>query len=63
MEAASISSVKPTVGDDYHFMFTNFSAFEKPDINLKSMSAEDATCTDKDRKQFSAPCRVGLGDG
>ena len=60
-----------TVGNSYHFIFTDSSAFEKPDINLKSLSTEDGAyflclddaCTDEDRKQFGAPYGGGLGDG
>ena len=59
------------VGDHYHFIFTDSSAFEKPDINLKSISTGDGAyflclddaCTDEDHKQFGAPDGSGLGDG
>jgi hypothetical protein len=60
-----------TVGNNYHFIFTDSSAFGKPDINLKSISTEngayflclDDACTDEDRKQYGAPYGGGLGDG
>jgi hypothetical protein len=59
------------VGNNYHLIFTDSSAFEKPDINLKCISTEDGAyflrlddaCTDEDRKQFGAPYGGGLSDG
>jgi hypothetical protein len=52
-----------TVGNNYHFIFTDSADFNKPDVNLSSISRENGgyflclseACTDEDRKQFAAP--------
>jgi hypothetical protein len=54
-----------------HFILTDSSHFDKPDIHFKSIPARDGdyflclneACTDEDRKQSGAPYGDGLGDG
>lgn len=60
-----------TVADKYHFIFVDSSKFDKPDLNLTSITKKDGgyflclneACTDEDRKEFGAPYGGGLGDG
>ena len=60
-----------TINRNYHFIHTDSSHFDKPEINIKSISAGDSdyflclneACTDADREQSGAPCGGGLGDG
>lgn len=49
-----------TVGDDYHFIFTEASAFTEPDLNLTSIHEGDEpailcvneACTEEDRQRM-----------
>jgi hypothetical protein len=48
------------VGDNFHFIFTEASGFEEPDLNLTSIEERDGTtilcvnnaCTDEDRRKM-----------
>lgn len=59
------------VSNKYHFIFIDGSQFDKPDINLQSISEKEGgfflcindACSEEDRKQFGAPYGGGLGDG
>jgi hypothetical protein len=60
-----------TVGNNYHFIFTDSAQLDKPDINLYSISKEkggyflclNEACTDEDRKQFGVPYSRDRGNG
>lgn len=58
-----------TVGDDFHFIFTEASDFEEPDLNLASIAEEDGTtilcldeaCTEEDRRRMGYFAGGGIG--
>lgn len=57
------------VGDRFHFIFTEASEFESPDLNLTSISEKDGVtilclneaCTEKDREQMGHFAGGGIG--
>lgn len=57
------------VGDEFHFIFSESSDFEEPDINLSSISEKDGTtilcvnnaCTDEDLRQLGHFAGGGIG--
>ena len=58
-----------TVGDDFHFIFTEAVDFEEPDLNLSSISEKDGTtilcvnnaCTEEDLRQMGHFPGGGVG--
>lgn len=58
-----------TVGDDFHFIFTEAAEFESPDLNLSSISESDGTtilclndaCTDEDLERMGYFKGGGMG--
>jgi len=57
------------IGDNFHFIFTEASDFEEPDLNIASISAADGTiilclndaCTEQDREQLGYFAGGGIG--
>jgi hypothetical protein len=68
---SSGGALELTVSSDYHFIFTDASAFDKPDINLTSLTGRyggyvlciNEACTGEDRSEFDARYGGGLDDG
>ncbi len=62
-------SLEMNVGDTFHFIFTESSEFETPDLNLTSISESDGTtilclneaCTEEDRKHMGHFAGGGIG--
>lgn len=58
-----------SVGEDYHFIFTEAADFEEPDLNLASINEGDGTtilclndaCTEEDREKMGYFPGGGLG--
>jgi hypothetical protein len=60
-----------TVGDDFHFIFSEASEFHTPELALSNLTAEDGTtflcltaaCTEEDRRELGQAFGGGTGDG